>query len=74
MFFTTYDFPRGKLLFIKTPKGLALAHYLRSQAGIEKTLKPLHRNGEVLEHKDEAFSREKGLFRWSQSMFHEQLR
>jgi O-6-methylguanine DNA methyltransferase len=62
MYFTTYDFPRGKLLLIKTPKGLALAHYLRSQAGIEKTLNPLHRDGMVLEHKDEAFSPEKRLF------------
>ncbi len=62
MFFTTYDFPQGKLLFVKSGKGLVLAHYLRTPGGIEKALKPLRLNGMAFEHKDEVFSREKRLF------------
>lgn len=62
MFFTTYPFPEGKLLFVKGDKGLVLAHYLRTPDGIEKALKPLHDSGMSLEHKDERFAREKRLF------------
>jgi O-6-methylguanine DNA methyltransferase len=62
MFFTTYEFPKGKLLFVKSEMGLVLAHYLRTPDGIERTLKPLHQNGMGLEHKDERFDQEKRLF------------
>ena len=62
MFFTTYEFPKGTLLFVKSAKGLVLAHYLRTPDGIEKALKPLQQSGLDLEHKDERFKQEKGLF------------
>jgi methylated-DNA-[protein]-cysteine S-methyltransferase len=62
MFFTTHEFSKGKLLFVKSGKGLVLAHYLRTPGGIEKALKPLHKSGADLEHRDEMFSHEKHLF------------
>jgi O-6-methylguanine DNA methyltransferase len=62
MFFTTYSFPDGKLLLVKTDKGLILAHYLRSPDAIERALKPLHDSGMSLEHQDGKFSLEKRLF------------
>jgi len=62
MFFTTHEFPKGKLLFVKSGKGLVLAHYLRTPGGIEKALEPLHRGGADLEHRDEAFTLEKRVF------------
>ncbi len=62
MFFTTYEFPQGKLLLVKGKQGLVLAHYLRTPDGIEKTLHPLYQNGMELEHKDNRFDLEKRLF------------
>ena len=62
MFFTTYEFPKGKLLLVKSDRGLVLAHYLRTPDGIEMALKPLYRNGMDLEHKDGRFDQEKLLF------------
>lgn len=62
MFFTTFSFPEGKLLLVKTDTGLILAHYLRDPETIEKALKPLHDRGMSLEHKDGRFALEKRLF------------
>jgi len=62
MFFTTYPFPEGKLLFVKSDHGLILAHYLRSPETIEKAMKPLHDRGMRLEHRDGRFSLDKRLF------------
>ncbi len=62
MFFTTYEFPEGKLLLVKSERGLVLAHYLRTPDGIEKALKPLRRNCTDFEHKDDRFLEEKRLF------------
>ena len=62
MFFTTYTFPEGKLLLVKSGEGLILAHYLRNPDAIEKALKPLHDRGMPLEHKESRFTQEKRLF------------
>lgn len=62
MFFTTHAFEQGNLLWVKSSKGLVLAHYLRSAEASNRALKPLARRGITLEHRDDQFTLEKKLF------------
>jgi O-6-methylguanine DNA methyltransferase len=62
MFFTTHAFEQGSLLWVKSDKGLVLAHFLRSAEASNRALKPLVRRGITLEHRDDVFTLEKKLF------------
>jgi O-6-methylguanine DNA methyltransferase len=62
MFFATHAFEQGSLLWVKSSKGLVLAHYLRSAEASNAALRPLVRRGIILEHRDDRFTLEKKLF------------
>ena len=62
MFFATHAFEQGSLLWVKSGKGLVLAHYLRSAEASNRALEPLVQRGIPLEHRDDYFTLEKRLF------------